>query len=105
MFDSTWREARSYRTKLVPVQCKPLLPAASFAAGAVLPVAAALLTPRAYATLGVAGTSLVVLTALGVIGARAGGAPPHKAAIRTLFWGSVAMAATALIGRAVGAVL
>ncbi len=79
--------------------------AASFVAGAVLPVVAALLTPHAYVALGVAVASLVVLIALGVVGARAGGAPPFKAAIRTAFWGSVAMAVTALIGRAVGAEL
>jgi vacuolar iron transporter family protein len=39
---------------------------------------------------------------LGAVGARLGGAPVLKAALRVAFWGVVAMGTTALIGRAFG---
>jgi VIT1/CCC1 family predicted Fe2+/Mn2+ transporter len=39
---------------------------------------------------------------LGAIGARLGGAPQIRAALRVAFWGIVAMGATALIGRLFG---
>jgi len=79
--------------------------AVSFAAGALLPVLAAVVTPARYIAAGVTATSLLLLIILGVIGARAGGAPPVKAAVRVLFWGALAMAVTALVGRLVGATL
>ena len=47
------------------------------------------------------GGALVLLMVLGAIGARLGGAPQIRAALRVAFWGVVAMGATALIGRAV----
>jgi len=46
--------------------------------------------------------SLVGLAALGVIGARAGGADIVKPTLRVMFWGALAMIATALIGSLVG---
>jgi VIT1/CCC1 family predicted Fe2+/Mn2+ transporter len=53
----------------------------------------------------VAGTSLLFLTALGAIGARTGGAPMIRAALRVLFWGALAMALTAGVGKLFGAVI
>jgi VIT1/CCC1 family predicted Fe2+/Mn2+ transporter len=47
--------------------------------------------------------SLAGLAILGAVGAQAGGAPPLKAAVRVTFWGALAMALTAGIGRLVGA--
>jgi VIT1/CCC1 family predicted Fe2+/Mn2+ transporter len=53
----------------------------------------------------VAGTSLVFLTALGGISARAGGAPVRQAALRVAFWGALAMALTAGVGKLFGTVV
>jgi VIT1/CCC1 family predicted Fe2+/Mn2+ transporter len=53
----------------------------------------------------VAVTAMILLAVLGVIGARAGGAPVVPAAGRVTFWGALAMAVTAGIGRAFGAVV
>jgi VIT1/CCC1 family predicted Fe2+/Mn2+ transporter len=49
--------------------------------------------------------SLGFLTLLGAVGARAGGAPVLRAALRVAFWGALAMAVTAVIGAAFGAVV
>jgi VIT1/CCC1 family predicted Fe2+/Mn2+ transporter len=47
--------------------------------------------------------TLVALGLLGAIGARLGGAPRRRAAVRVLAWGAGAMAITAAIGGLVGA--
>lgn len=84
-----------------PVQAA-LTSAATFAVGAALPLVAALLAPPAQVASVVAGASIAFLAALGVVAARAGGAPVGKAAARVVFWGALAMAVTALVGRMVG---
>jgi len=87
-----------------PVQAA-LTSAATFAAGAALPLlAAALATGTAQIVL-VAITALVFLAVLGMVGARAGGAPVVAAAVRVTFWGALAMGVTALIGTLFGAVV
>lgn len=87
-------------------KAQPLLAAwssgLSFSAGAALPVAVGVLAPHETVGLSIAGASLIGLAVLGVLSARAGGAPPAKAVVRIVFWGSVAMAATALVGRLFG---
>ena len=52
----------------------------------------------------VAVSSLVFLALLGGIAARAGGAPITVGAIRVTFWGAIAMALTAGVGRIFGVV-
>ncbi|MBP6704208.1 MAG: VIT family protein [Vicinamibacteria bacterium] len=84
-----------------PVQAA-LTSAATFAVGAALPLIAALLAPPPQVSTVVAGASILFLAALGVVAARAGGAPVGKAAARVVFWGALAMAVTALVGRMVG---
>lgn len=79
--------------------------AASFATGALLPVIGAIVIPTRYISVGVTATSLVVLIMLGIVGARAGGAPPLKAAVRVVFWGALAMAVTAFVGHLAGSTL
>jgi len=79
--------------------------AATFAAGAALPLLAAALATGAVQIAIVAITALVFLAALGAVGAKAGGAPVVAAAVRVTFWGALAMAVTALIGTAFGAVV
>jgi VIT1/CCC1 family predicted Fe2+/Mn2+ transporter len=79
--------------------------AGTFAAGAALPLLVALVAPAPYVVAGVAGTSLVFLTALGALSARTGGAPVLRASVRVAFWGALAMGLTAAVGRLFGAVV
>ena len=77
--------------------------AATFTAGAALPLATAWLSPVGQAMMvSVAVASLIFLALLGAIGARAGGAPVGKATARVAFWGALAMALTAGIGKLAG---
>jgi len=87
-----------------PVQAA-LTSAATFAAGAALPLLAALVAPAQQRVPLLAATSLVFLTALGGLAARAGGAPVLEASARVAFWGALAMGLTAAVGRLFGAVL
>jgi VIT1/CCC1 family predicted Fe2+/Mn2+ transporter len=87
-----------------PVQAA-LASAASFAAGALLPLVVAMVVPPATITSAVTPASLAFLALLGAIAARTGGASMQKGALRTLFWGAFAMAATAVIGRLFGTVV
>ena len=84
-----------------PVQAA-LTSAATFAMGALLPLAIALLAPTQWTSISVSGGSLVGLALLGAVGAQAGGAGVLRPTVRVTFWGAVAMAATALIGALVG---
>lgn len=72
--------------------------AACFSIGAVLPLLLAMLAPASARVALVSGGSLVFLAVLGVIAAKAGGAPVLKATLRVTVWGALAMAATAGIG-------
>jgi VIT1/CCC1 family predicted Fe2+/Mn2+ transporter len=76
--------------------------AGSFAVGALVPIAVALLVPGS--ALANVGASLLALFLLGGVAARAGGAPALKGAGRVALWGALAMAMTALAGRAFGGV-
>jgi len=85
-----------------PVQAA-LTSATTFTAGAALPlVTAALLPIGSPMIVGVTLASLVFLALLGAVGARAGGAAIGKATVRVTFWGALAMAITAGIGKLVG---
>jgi VIT1/CCC1 family predicted Fe2+/Mn2+ transporter len=76
--------------------------AAAFTAGAILPVLASALAPYSARVGVTALVALVALALLGVLGARAGGAPWRRAALRVVLLSSGAMALTWLIGRVVG---
>lgn len=76
--------------------------AASFTAGAALPLAAVMAVPVQSVALTTTGVSLLALAALGALSARTGGAPLLRAVVRVTFWGAVAMAATALVGTMFG---
>lgn len=86
-----------------PVQAA-LFSAIAFAAGAILPVIAAL-TPRASVLYAVPATALVLLALLGALGARAGGAPTGRGILRVVLLGAMAMGVTALIGTLTGTVI
>jgi VIT1/CCC1 family predicted Fe2+/Mn2+ transporter len=76
--------------------------ALSFACGAVIPLLLALLWPAPQRSVAIFVGSLLMLMALGSLGARLGGAPRLRAALRVGFWGVVAMGVTALVGRLFG---
>lgn len=82
-----------------------LASAATFAVGAALPLGVEVIAAPASAVLLVSATSLVFLAALGALAAGAGGASPWTGAVRVGFWGALAMAATAAIGRLFGTTL
>ena len=84
-----------------PVQAA-LASAATFAVGAALPLLMALIAPASAMLLLVGGSSLFFLAALGSLAARAGGAPVLLAAARVTFWGALAMALTAGVGKLFG---
>jgi VIT1/CCC1 family predicted Fe2+/Mn2+ transporter len=91
----------SEATRARPLQAA-LASAAAFAAGAGLPVLLAALLPVSLMTAAISGSSLVLLGVLGATAARLGGAPLARGALRVMFWGAVAMACTALVGRIFG---
>ncbi len=86
-----------------PVQAA-MASAASFAVGAAMPLLVTALAPQPALIALVAGTSLVFLSFLGGLAARAGGAGVMVAAIRVTFWGALAMGVTAGIGALFGRV-
>lgn len=79
-----------------------LASAAAFAAGAAVPLLTTAVAPTTRMVPVVAAASLLCLAGLGSLAAWAGGAPLHRAAIRVVFWGALAMAVTAGVGWVVG---
>ena len=79
-----------------------LASAASFVVGALLPILVVLLYHGPGLTMLLVGATLVLLAVLGAVAARLGGAPMGKGAARVLFWGALAMGASALIGKLFG---
>jgi len=91
-------------TEARPIQAA-FASAISFALGAGLPLLITWLAPIDGLEIWVGSGSLVYLALLGFLGAYAGGAKPLKPTARVVFWGAVAMAITAGIGRLFGAVV
>jgi VIT1/CCC1 family predicted Fe2+/Mn2+ transporter len=87
-----------------PVQAA-LSSAASFAAGASLPLSLVLLFDASHLATVVSAGSLLFLALLGVIAARIGGAGPLRSAMRITIAGAFAFAVTAGIGRLFGTVV
>lgn len=82
-----------------------LASAASFAVGAALPLGIAAMAPAANVIVWIASASLLSLTVLGVVAAKAGGSVILPSVWRITFWGVLAMAATAGAGWLFGAVV
>ncbi len=76
-----------------------LASAGAFTAGAVLPIAAVALAPAGRIELVTFAVTLLALFGSGALAGWAGGASPLRGALRVGFWGAMAMAAAALIGR------
>ena len=84
-----------------PVQAA-LASAATFAVGAALPLLVAWLAPAQGRIWSISIASLVFLAALGALAARTGGASMLTSAWRVTFWGALALAITAGVGRLFG---
>lgn len=84
-----------------PIQAA-LASAATFAVGALLPLLTVLVSPPSAILYSIAGSSLFFLALLGYLSAFAGGANRLISIIRISFWGILAMALTAGIGRLFG---
>ena len=72
--------------------------AGTFAVGALLPLLMVLVLPGFALMWGLAGSSLFFLALLGLLAARAGGAPMLASVTRVTFWGALAMGLTAGVG-------
>jgi vacuolar iron transporter family protein len=79
-----------------------LASAATFAIGAAVPILSILVAPTGTVVVVVSLVSLASLVALGAIAARAGGASTFVGAARVAFWGALAMAVTAGVGKLFG---
>lgn len=91
----------SAATAARPLQAA-LASAVSFAVGAALPVVVAYLSPTPWLARLVTASALVLLTVLGALAAWVGGASMARGALRVAFWGALAMAASAGVGRIFG---
>jgi vacuolar iron transporter family protein len=87
-----------------PVQAA-LTSAVTFAIGAAMPLVMVLISPANKLIPFVTVASLGFLSILGAVGAQAGGANVATATARVTFWGALAMALTAGIGKLFGAVV
>lgn len=94
----------SEMTTARPVQAA-LASAATFAVGAAMPLSMVLISPTAWLIPIVSVASLAFLALLGAVGAKAGGANVPRATARVAFWGLLAMALTAGIGKLFGTVV
>jgi VIT1/CCC1 family predicted Fe2+/Mn2+ transporter len=79
-----------------------LASAIAFSSGAALPLLMISLMPLAIRSWGIAGCTLLCLALLGVLAARAGGAPVFNSVRRVTFWGALAMALSTAIGSLFG---
>ena len=86
-----------------PVQAA-LTSAATFSVGAAMPLLMVVVSPAGALIPVVSAASLGFLALLGAIGAKAGGANVLRATARVTFWGALAMALTAGIGKIFGTV-
>lgn len=84
-----------------PVQAA-LASALAFSLGALLPVLASVWAPAGRIAMVTTLVTLIGLVASGGLAAYAGGAPIVRGAIRVVFWGALAMAATAAVGKLFG---
>ncbi len=84
-----------------PVQAA-LASAAAFSVGALPPILLAWLWRGGSQSTAISVVTLALLAALGALAGWLGGASMAKGALRVLFWGGVAIGATALIGHSFG---
>ncbi len=90
-------------TRARPLQAA-MASAAAFIAGATPPLLLVLFVPMSSVSMAVSGVTILLLVILGGLAAQLGGAPLLPGALRVAFWGAVAMACTALVGKVFGTV-
>jgi len=90
-------------TRARPLQAA-MASAAAFIAGATPPLLLVLFVPMSSVSMAVSVVTLLLLVILGGLAAQLGGAPLLPGALRVAFWGAVAMACTALVGKVFGTV-
>ncbi len=93
----------SAHTAARPIQAA-LTSALTFSVGAAAPLILTVLGPRPYLLPVLVMGSLIFLSALGLVGARIGGASLLVPTLRVTFWGALAMAVTTGIGALFGQV-
>ena len=76
--------------------------ALTFTTAGALPMLGAWLAPEGQILPAVLVATVLALVVLGIVGARTGGAPVGRAVLRVVFWGVIAMAVTAAIGKLFG---
>lgn len=91
----------SHATKARPLQAA-VTSALTFTAGAAAPLVVVPLASPHMLVPAVGVISLVCLAVLGALGARTGGAPILPSVLRVVFWGALAMAVTAGVGKLFG---
>jgi VIT1/CCC1 family predicted Fe2+/Mn2+ transporter len=79
-----------------------LASALSFSLGALVPIAAIVVSPEGKVGGATSLAALITLALLGGLAARAGGAAPLRGTLRMLLWGALALLITALVGKVVG---
>ena len=87
-----------------PIQAA-LTSAVMFSGGAAMPLLLVVVSPHSLLVPAVSAASLAFLALLGAIGAKAGGANVLRATARMTFWGALAMALTAGIGKLFGTIV
>ncbi len=88
-------------SKAHPLQAA-LASGASFIAGGILPLLVVLFFPISHLEYYLYGFSILFLSILGAVAAKAGGSSITKAVVRITFWGTIAMGLTALVGSLFG---
>ena len=108
-YDALGTHARDELGITETLRARPLQAAGAsaffFVAGAIVPIAAAVLAPATHITSVISLSALVTLVVLGGTAAYAGGAPVVRGALRVAFWGVLAMGITAGVGKLFGAVV
>ena len=94
----------SEKTTARPLQAA-LFSAVAFSIGSALPLVVTWFSPYTVMIPLVAVSSLLFLAILGAVAAKAGGAGMVRGSLRVLFWGAIAMAVTAGVGKLFGAVV
>lgn len=72
--------------------------AVAFSVGGILPVLVVLFIPKAYLEYSLYISSIIFLAILGAYAAKTGGASIQKGIFRIVFWGTIAMGLSALVG-------
>ena len=94
----------SEATTARPIQAA-LASALAFSAGGAAPLLVVPFAPAHLIIIMVVAVSIACLAGLGLLGAKAGGAPLLRSVVRVCFWGVLAMALTAGIGKTFGTVI